>query len=793
MPKYNVEASGVDYYDEDTTSLGEVTVDAEGMQSEAELKQNIVKFWEGQQHNLKYIDENIYDEGTDDSHLDRREITINTVEDPEEERRGTTDIKIGNSTIKEVRSEDYVFLPMWFKVGVNTGTIIVVDADVGEVDGDLMFYSGKWLYGDFESGDFNGGIFKGGVFSGNFNDGKFEGERFKGVWKSSSRNWISGLWGENGIYINSLYKKIKAKPSWATLESPVEQFKRNVKNLSPEERMEDFFPRESKKTDIPDFIKRAQTDMKKRFIEDLYNLKSSIADILRSDDKYLVTDIEKLQDDFHMLMAKDPAFAVLNTAAYLEDIKKMAAEDYPTTIDKYKRINNQYNEYIVGPIRKNIGLFGLQLRPEDLMNRDLGTEVLQPSTLKLTSEIPEYLKIKGIPEVTDVEKSKSWHNKLDDVKEMLKVIGGYTPTFEQMLVDMNMINHDTTQIISLEGNTQINANIADASKFYSLAGQIASRMKTAKLVAVRAENIIYGLEKLPKEFVFSPTQNREMVEILWRNYMASGKDEHIISRIRQLKDDESEIKKKFRRVYEQWAILYDDTAKQIGIKELPQIKLQLVRYGQTIISQNTIIDEMEVLVGEFEAWVEDFRDVVADVYPLYSRLVSPTVRKVAQLRQPTQPSQPQQPGPPMNPFGRLDIPQAPELKEGEVPQKPPKLPIGEEWLDLVFAEDKDLYYSRNEKLTPPQAISMAGRNTLLVAMQYQKAQGTGDPEELVVKNYVLEPYSYRMKRSKLRGVKKYFFGFDSLDNTIKCFLVGNIKGVQILPEKYSPRWEVEFH
>jgi len=106
--------------------------------------------------------------------------------------------------------------------------------------------------------------------------------------------------------------------------------------------------------------------------------------------------------------------------------------------------------------------------------------------------------------------------------------------------------------------------------------------------------------------------------------------------------------------------------------------------------------------------------------------------------------------------------------------------------------DLNLYYSVDEKLTPPQAISMAGRNQMLIIMTYQKAAGTGDPEENVIKTYTLEPYSYRYRRTKNRGQRKYFFGFDQVDNTIKCFLVNGIKAAQILPEKFSPRWEVEF-
>jgi len=131
----------------------------------------------------------------------------------------------------------------------------------------------------------------------------------------------------------------------------------------------------------------------------------------------------------------------------------------------------------------------------------------------------------------------------------------------------------------------------------------------------------------------------------------------------------------------------------------------------------------------------------------------------------------------------------------ETPTKK-KLPISDEFLPLTNEEWQEIWTVKNGKLTPAQAIAFAAENRLKILMQYQKMDGTGDPEEGALKVYKLEPYSYRVKYVAHRGQrKKFFFGWDALDNTIKQFAVTNIKSVQILPEKYDSGkdavWPVE--
>lgn len=78
-----------------------------------------------------------------------------------------------------------------------------------------------------------------------------------------------------------------------------------------------------------------------------------------------------------------------------------------------------------------------------------------------------------------------------------------------------------------------------------------------------------------------------------------------------------------------------------------------------------------------------------------------------------------------------------------------------------------------------QDIRAAASETKLVLVEYTNKEGEK-------KEYVLEPYSYRVK-----GTKTMFFGFDQTENMIKTFELAKISKVVILEKTYKPRWPVE--
>lgn len=79
-----------------------------------------------------------------------------------------------------------------------------------------------------------------------------------------------------------------------------------------------------------------------------------------------------------------------------------------------------------------------------------------------------------------------------------------------------------------------------------------------------------------------------------------------------------------------------------------------------------------------------------------------------------------------------------------------------------------------------EAIIQAGKVRQLIRMRYDG------------KERDIEPYSFRYKNTK-KGYCEYFFGFDrTRGKHIKMFFLHKIEGVSIQPQRYEPRWLVEF-
>jgi predicted nucleotidyltransferase component of viral defense system len=75
-----------------------------------------------------------------------------------------------------------------------------------------------------------------------------------------------------------------------------------------------------------------------------------------------------------------------------------------------------------------------------------------------------------------------------------------------------------------------------------------------------------------------------------------------------------------------------------------------------------------------------------------------------------------------------------------------------------------------------EAIIEAGRKRQLIRMRYEG------------RDRDIEPYSFRYKSGT-----EYFYGFDrTRGQTIKSFFLHKIQGASILPQRYLPRWVVEF-
>ncbi len=133
-------------------------------------------------------------------------------------------------------------------------------------------------------------------------------------------------------------------------------------------------------------------------------------------------------------------------------------------------------------------------------------------------------------------------------------------------------------------------------------------------------------------------------------------------------------------------------------------------------------------------------------------------------------------------FPPRGVPPAPEAA-------PPKLPLPPEFEEVELPEEVW------ERLPNSGRIRWAAMNARLIELTYNK-QGSppSDPETDVVKTYIVEPYSYRVKRPQNKGgaTTWYFFAHDTQDNHIKGYLVGRIQDVKVMTDTFSPRWTVEF-
>ena len=90
-------------------------------------------------------------------------------------------------------------------------------------------------------------------------------------------------------------------------------------------------------------------------------------------------------------------------------------------------------------------------------------------------------------------------------------------------------------------------------------------------------------------------------------------------------------------------------------------------------------------------------------------------------------------------------------------------------------------YEYNIRSGIREAIIEAGKVRQLIRMRYHSRERD------------IEPYSFRYKVTQKGYAAEYFYGFDrTRGQTIKSFFLHQIQGVSILPQKYVPRWVVEF-
>lgn len=209
----------------------------------------------------------------------------------------------------------------------------------------------------------------------------------------------------------------------------------------------------------------------------------------------------------------------------------------------------------------------------------------------------------------------------------------------------------------------------------------------------------------------------------------------------------------------------------------------IARFGQFLPS----VGDMEWLFGEFGTAYYELLLYIDKSYQQISQLYSSTVsmpmsaaasaKRFAQVNSPFK-----------DPFADFEQyynqSQSPQSPFSEPMAELSKLPIDDdEYIKLLVPQVK------NTPKTNLSRVLFAGQNLYLIEIVYTK---TASMEEGVTSSYVIEPYSFREKLSRKHGPNTTFlFGWDIRDNHIKNFAWPSVSAVRILPEQFSPRYEVE--
>lgn len=82
------------------------------------------------------------------------------------------------------------------------------------------------------------------------------------------------------------------------------------------------------------------------------------------------------------------------------------------------------------------------------------------------------------------------------------------------------------------------------------------------------------------------------------------------------------------------------------------------------------------------------------------------------------------------------------------------------------------------------AIQEAALRLVQIVITYRKIT-TGE-----VKKYIVAPYSYRYRRTRI-GRRKMLFAYDMRDKHIKGYVMKNIRKAALTDRKFRPKWQIE--
>lgn len=349
------------------------------------------------------------------------------------------------------------------------------------------------------------------------------------------------------------------------------------------------------------------------FVTNLTNLNYDLAEIAQTGkSSYFEETISNLQDNLKQMEKLEPNIEDLQLQPQLARLKAIYKSDISPE-EKFAKMNGILKNNIVNPIVHNRNW--LPVRQQDINKLkeffEPQEDVAYPETLKLIPQKHKYLEedISRIPMNEKQDKPSGWHGKRQDPEVAIEVMKSYADKLDMFISKLDGYEAKTRQLIDL---TKTDIEPETMSEIVSRVNQLASRMRTAQLLAVKIRNKIYRLEELPLKVKNRLITDPNTINKLYTYFMTDPS--HVKERAQKYRDDElrQKLTQDFEQFLQQWMLFYKADAGQLGIQTTPA--LQLTRYGQQIKGIEYSYEKLNQTLDEIIAYLSEQLETLDNVF-----------------------------------------------------------------------------------------------------------------------------------------------------------------------------------
>ena len=465
-----------------------------------------------------------------------------------------------------------------------------------------------------------------------------------------------------------------------------------------------------------------------------------LADYLRNGEpRYLRQDLESLQQYVQSLESRSPDLKKARIADAVVDLLRLVSEPEGNKTEKYRRLNRLFRETVVAPLAAHRNF--------------LTTDVPEGPVLP-TDVVPVSFETRSVSEPVEISKGEG--------KALGKIVSFMAregiPAIEEALAAIRGISDVATAVWAIADLEK--SGDPSLRQLGQVARKIIYRCSSVALWTYKARHAVYRITELPQTLQHLPNLDRTQLQRLFKALPTLHDETKIIGQAQT-----AAVSEKLLRAFGQWSIGYRDTLAKLGEKVPAHLRLR--REGQVDEGDmGPLLDMALENLLDLERNMASFVGVLRRVVPTSDASTELGWEKAAMLRS-------------AQIRDRVLPPPAPTT------QRLKPLPIQE---GTEPVEPAPLAPTK-KKFTRMEAIAWAGRHRRQVRITYTKA-AHASPEGGVTQDYTVEPYSFRMRRTR-RGTIRFFYGFDQADGTIKSFYSRAIKRVTVLNLPFTPRWEVE--